>query len=163
MFGVRSLLASCVQPGDRVLYAGPFAKRFFDRSAHCRPTSRATATLHDVHLAGERFDVIVARGAVETLSDEALQRWAYRVHRLLKPGGRLALAIRPLNFDPSMWAFDVNALGETVDLRRLADPWSALDVVVGEGFAIRNRLHRWSSVYEVCVFEPINKPVYAFD
>jgi hypothetical protein len=156
MNGTTGLLASCIRPGDAVLYVGPSGPRFFEKVKVQRPTSRSTRTIFHPTLDGTKFDAIVARSVVEVMTDEEIDFWTKRANDLLSPKGRLVIAIRAVFSSGWMGAgLDFEAIGDVVAPERLADPYSAVRRIEHGGFIVTGARQRWSAVSEALVLERV--------
>jgi hypothetical protein len=156
MNGTTGLLASCIRPGDAVLYIGPSGPRFFEKVKIQRPTSRSTRTIFHPTLDGTKFDAIVARSVVEVMTDEEIDVWTKRANDLLSPKGRLVIAIRSvISTGCSGTGFDLEAIGDVVAPERLADPYSAVHRIEHSGFVVTDTRKRWSAISEALVLERV--------
>jgi hypothetical protein len=145
------LLASCVEPGESVLYLGTNGDRFFKVLRVHRPTSRSTRTISHPSLDGQRFDVIVVRSILEVMSNAEIDEWTARAGELLGPNGRMIIAIRPI-WSGSGTGYD--GLESMIDLlppERLSNPYSAIDRVASNGYELSSEHHRWSAGGDVFV------------
>jgi cyclopropane fatty-acyl-phospholipid synthase-like methyltransferase len=154
MNGTTGLLASCIRPGDAVLYVGPSGPRFFEKVKVQRPTSRSTRTVFHPTLDGKRFDAIVARSVVEVMTDDEIDAWTLRANELLAPKGRLVIAIRSVISTGFSGAdFGLDAVSDVISPERLANPYSAVQRIEKGGFVVTDARQRWSAISEALVLE----------
>jgi hypothetical protein len=151
MRGTAQLLASCVEPGESVLYLGANGDRFFKVLQVHRPTSRSTRTIFHPSLDGQRFDVVVVRSILEVMSNAEVDEWTVRAGALLGPNGRLIIAIRPIWSGSSTGYDGLESMIDLLPPERLANPYSAIDRVASHGYELSGEHHRWSAGGDVFV------------
>jgi hypothetical protein len=138
-------LASCVEPGESVLYLGANGDRFFKVLRVHRPTSRSARTIFHSTLDGQTFEVVVVRSILEVMTA--------RAGELLGPNGRLIIAIRPIWSGSSAGYDGFEAMIDLLPPERLANPYSAIDRVASHGYLLSGQHHRWSAGGDVFVFK----------
>lgn len=148
-------MAQAVEPGDRVLYVGSAASRFFGATCNAEPTSRTAATVFDAHLRGQVFDLVVLSGALDVAAEHDVRLWAVEARDLLSATGRVVLDIRQFWTDLSWISIDAAGIHDLVDVTRMVDPMSLVRSFCAAGFVSRREIRHWTTNHVAHVLAPL--------
>lgn len=135
---------------ERLLYVGIRRAGFLARADEHNADTTVVTTLDDEQLRGQVFDAAYVRSIVMA-SDEEIDRWSLRLREVLSPCGRLIVAVQSVYRDAEWVMFSAGSARDDLTLKRLTNPYSAVERLVANGFGVTEKHRHWATSAEVLV------------